>query len=230
MSEIIRDTGIVLRAVPYSETSLIITAFTANHGKVGLMAKGARRKAKTGTVLVLDPGYEVEFVWSHKPTRDLQVVREFSLVDPHFGIRASLEATVISCSVIELLLKTQSEDDPHPELYFAATRLLCLCEVPGTTCWPVFWAFHLILLSQLGFAVNGSVETIRSPVKLSRESIAVLKKLQSTGFEVASRLRTSPAAEREITRWLANYLSDHLHGTFQTRALDALRWVRRSVS
>lgn len=226
MSELVRDNGIVLRSIPFSETSTILTVFTFSHGVAGLMAKGARRKVKNGTALVLEPGYEVEVVWSHKQSRELQVVRELSLVNPHFGIRHSLEATVIASTVIELLRKTQNEDDPHPELFHAASRLLTLCESQATARWPVFWCFYFILLAQLGFAINESIDDIKSPVKLSGESIAVLRKLQSSGFDVAARLRTSATAEREITRWLSHYLSNHLNSVAQPRSLDALRWAR----
>lgn len=230
MSELVRDAAIVLRTTPYSETSLILTVFSGRHGRIGLMAKGARRKIKNGSILVIEPGYEIEFVWAHKSSRDLQIVREMSLLNPHFGIRQSLEATVIASAAIELLLRTQNDDDPHPELFLAASRLLAACESPATARWPIYWKFHLVLLSQLGFAVGNPEAFVKAQFKLSGESIALLRKLVSSDFEIAARLRASLTAEREVTRWLALYLSDHLHIPAQPRSLEALRWVRRTVS
>lgn len=227
MSDLIRDSAIILRTTPFGETSLILTVFTEWHGKIGLMAKGARRKVKTGTALAIEPGYEFEIVWAHKSSRDLQLVREMSLVRSHYGIRQSLLATVIASATIELLLRTQSEDDPHPEIHSAVSHLLSTCESEATTRWPVFWKFHLILLSQLGFAVSEPFESANTSSKLSIESLAVLRKLLSSDFEVAGRLRTSLTAEREITQWLSSYLSLHLHISTHLRSLEALRWVRR---
>lgn len=68
----------MLRCIPYSETSLILTVFTAQYGKLGLMFKGGRRKVKNGTSLVLKPGYEVKVIWSYKTTRELQLVRKLA--------------------------------------------------------------------------------------------------------------------------------------------------------
>ncbi len=230
MSELIRDPAIVLRTTPFSETSLILTVFTEHHGRIGLMAKGARRKVKNGSALVLEPGYEMEFVWAHKSSRDLQIVRESSLLNPHFGIRQSLEAIVIASSAIELLLRTQSDDDPHPELFCATARLLDACESAASARWPVFWKFHLVLLSQLGFAVGDPGDFTKLPFKLSGESLALIRKINNSDFAMAARLRTTAAAEREVTRWLAHYLSEHLLIPAQPRSLDALRWIRRKDS
>ena len=41
--EILKTTGFVLRLHPVTETSLIVTWFTSDHGKLRTMAKGARR-------------------------------------------------------------------------------------------------------------------------------------------------------------------------------------------
>jgi len=230
VKDIVRDSAIVLRVTPFSETSLILTVFSKQNGKVGLLAKGARRKVKNGSALVLEPGYEMEFVWLYKGSRDLQIVRESSLINSHFGIRGSLESTILACTCIELLQRTQSDDDPHPDLYLAASRLLTACESLSTARWPVYWKFHLILLSQLGFALHDPIESKFASAKLSAESLAVLRKLAKSDFDVAQRLRTSPAAEREITRWLTLYLSGHLHIPAQSRSLDAMRWARQSTS
>ena len=35
--------GYVLHTYPYRETSVIVEAFTAEHGRVGLVARGAKR-------------------------------------------------------------------------------------------------------------------------------------------------------------------------------------------
>lgn len=228
MSELIRDYGIVLRTIPFGETSLIVTAFSVKHGKIGLLAKGALRKVKAGTALILEPGYELEFVWVHKDSRELQLVREMSLVNAHFGIRSSLEATIIASAALELLLRTSSEDDPHPPLYDAISRLLSLCETRSTARWPLYWKFHLVLLSQLGFAVGEPTALAKYPFKLAGESLAMLRKLENSSFDLASRMRTSATAEQEITRWLTLYLSDHLHISAQSRSFDALYWARVS--
>lgn len=229
MSDLLRDQGVVLRVIPFSETSLILTVFTKQRGKVGLMAKGARRKVKNGTTLTLEPCYEIEAVWAHKETRELQLVREFSLVNSHFGVRDSLESFVYAHAVIELLLRCVTDDDPHPDLFMAASQTLKMCETRATAKLPVLWKFELILLSQLGFAPTDKELTTLRQATLNAESMAVLRKLNDSSFEIAARLRTSQAAEREITRWFSVYFSEHLAFPLNARSQEALRWARHNA-
>ncbi|MGZ5033552.1 MAG: DNA repair protein RecO, partial [Usitatibacter sp.] len=47
------DKGYVLHSYPYRETSLILQVWTEKHGRLGLVAKGARRpKSASRAVLV----------------------------------------------------------------------------------------------------------------------------------------------------------------------------------
>ncbi|MBK6765948.1 MAG: DNA repair protein RecO [bacterium] len=226
MSDLRRDQAIVLRVIPFSETSQILTVFARQHGKLGLMAKGARRKVKNGTALAIEPGYEIEIVWSHKQSRDLQLVREMSLLNSHFDFRASLESLVCAQATIELILRCLTDDDPHPELFDAARQTFTQYESRSTPRLPILWKFELVLLAQLGFApTDKELATLKQAV-LNPESVAVLRKLNSSSFDVAARLRTSPSAEREITRWLATYFAEHMAFPLNSRAQDALRWAR----
>ena len=63
------DRAYVLHSYPYRETSLILQAWTEKHGRVGLVAKGAKRpKSPARSVLV--------------PFQPLVVSERQSAVDP----------------------------------------------------------------------------------------------------------------------------------------------------
>ena len=51
------EPAFVLHNYPYRETSLVIEAFTRHHGRIGMVAKGARRpkSALRGTVMAFQP-------------------------------------------------------------------------------------------------------------------------------------------------------------------------------
>src|SRR5256714_7993011 len=51
------EPGYVLHTYPYKETSLIVEAFTRRHGRVALLARGARRprSAMRGVLLAFHP-------------------------------------------------------------------------------------------------------------------------------------------------------------------------------
>ena len=52
-----REPAFVLHSYPYKETSLIVEVFTRHRGRVGLLARGARRprSAIRGTLLAFHP-------------------------------------------------------------------------------------------------------------------------------------------------------------------------------
>ncbi|MCB9358208.1 MAG: DNA repair protein RecO [Calditrichaeota bacterium] len=226
MTEIVRDRVLVLRVIPYSETSLILTVFSRSRGKLGLLAKGARRKIKNGSALAIEPAYELEAVWGQKTTRDLQIVREFTLLTSRYSLRSAPESLVIAQAISELLLRSLRDEDPHTELFDFALQTLGCCETRGKDLLPVFWRFELELLSQIGFAPGESGFAGSSTAPLSGEASAVLRKLRTSPLDMAAKLRVSPAAEREISLWFSTYFLHHLAFPAQLRSLEALRWAR----
>jgi DNA repair protein RecO (recombination protein O) len=151
MSTLTRDAGIILRTIRHGETSSIITVFTRRHGKVGLIAKGARRQIKKGCPLALELFTEAEFVYYHKPSRDLQLLKELSLQHAHLGIRDSLSGMTLGSAILELLLRCLHEEDPHDDLYDATQEALAALDAQQGVCLPLLWKFELILFQALGF-------------------------------------------------------------------------------
>src|SRR5512147_1220190 len=123
MSTLAQATGIILHRVRHGETSLIVTAFTREAGRIGLMAKGARSKSKLGTASGLELFNEAQFVYYYKHGRDLQLLKEWSVVVPHSALREEFERLTVASAVVELLSRCLKDDDPHPELYDAAKKV-----------------------------------------------------------------------------------------------------------
>ncbi len=58
----IRDAALLLRRIPYGETSLIVHVLSAEHGRLSLMARGARR-ATSPFRATLAPLYALKLAW-----------------------------------------------------------------------------------------------------------------------------------------------------------------------
>ena len=58
----VEDQALLLRRIPYSDTSLICHFITEHHGRVALMARGARRP-KSAFRATLEPLYELQIGW-----------------------------------------------------------------------------------------------------------------------------------------------------------------------
>ena len=116
------DRGYVLHSYPYRETSLILQVWTEKHGRLGLVAKGARRpKSSSRSVLVNFQPLVLDW-FGRGELRTLKTAEPASPAIPLAG-PGLLSAFYLN----ELLLKLTTREDPHEGLfaaYDAALRAL----------------------------------------------------------------------------------------------------------
>jgi len=108
------DTGYVLHTYPYRETSLILQVWTEKHGRLGLVAKGARRP-RSASRAVLIPFQPLALDWFGRgELRTLKTAEPSGPATPLSG-QSLLSAFYLN----ELLLKLTTRDDPHEGLFAA---------------------------------------------------------------------------------------------------------------
>lgn len=139
--------GFILHSHPYRETSLVVEAFTRDHGRVALMARGARRpkSALRGALLSFQP---LLMSWSGRSE-----LRTLARVEWR-GSYASLKGQALICGFYlnELLLKMLPRDDPHERLFAVYEDTLTALGA-GRDQPTVLRLFELCLLRELGYAV-----------------------------------------------------------------------------
>jgi len=103
----IRDKALLLRRIPFSDTSLICHFLTAEHGRVAVMARGARRP-KSAFRASLEPLYDLQISW--RPGRagmgaltDIQ--RGQALLQPSLSLHG--------LELLALVSRLFQEGDPH---------------------------------------------------------------------------------------------------------------------
>jgi DNA repair protein RecO (recombination protein O) len=154
MSTLVRSSGIVLRHLRHGESSLILTLFMREFGKIGLMAKGVRGTKKLGTASVLELFSEAQFIYYRKQGRDLQMFKEASSISPHLRLRNDLELMSVASALVELLSRCLRDEDPHPDLYDHASETLALLDTQPPSPLPVLWRFEMELFQALGFELQ----------------------------------------------------------------------------
>src|SRR6187401_532864 len=108
------DRAYVLHSYHYRETSLILQVWTEKHGRMGLVAKGARRP-KSANRSLLVPFQPLEIEWFGRgELRTLKTAEPSAPATP-LGGQALLSAFYLN----ELLLKLTTRDDPHEGLFAA---------------------------------------------------------------------------------------------------------------
>ena len=138
----------VLHSYPYKETSLIVDVLTRDHGRIALVAKGAKRPHSKlrGVLQTFQP---LSLSWSGKSE-----VRTLTGAEWVGGL-LPLEKSALLCGFYlnELLVKFLARDDPHRPLFdhYVST----LNELAHGEPVPiVLRKFELALLRETGFAGN----------------------------------------------------------------------------
>lgn len=115
--------AVVLRTIPFRESSLIVTLLTEKHGKTALMARGARRnKNRFGGLL--QPGALLECSYYYKPTREVQNLSKVAQMQPTWRIMEDLPRMAICMATLETTEQLCHEHEPMPAVFNFLIKLL----------------------------------------------------------------------------------------------------------
>jgi len=114
-----KDQAVCIRAVDYSETSQVVTFLTRSAGKVGVIAKGTKRKNNPfgGPIELFSFG---NIVFSDSTREKLATLVEFEPLEGVAGSSAiARDLFVLNCCLFAAeLVNTLTKDyDPHPGLF-----------------------------------------------------------------------------------------------------------------
>ena len=141
-----QEPGFVLHAYPYKETSLIVEAFTRRYGRVGLLARGARRPRSMmrGVLLAFHP---LHLSWSASAELGTLMRAEWG------GGQKALAGIGLMCGfyINELLLRLLPREDPHERLFDAYAAALENLSIEKSQA-PVLRSFERRMLAELGYA------------------------------------------------------------------------------
>ena len=223
------EPAFVLHAYPYKETSLVLEVFSRRFGRVGLLARGARRprSAMRGVLLAFHP---LRLTWTASAELGTLISAEWS------GGQGALAGTGLMCGFYlnELLLRLMAREDPHENLFDAyAAALESLSIGKGQA--SVLRSFERRLLAEVGYApvldrdaaTGGAIdpgkiyayEAERGPVETRRtggESVIS----GSTLLDMAADNYESPRTREEARRLMRVLIGERLQGhSLHTRAV-----------
>ncbi|MDD2686577.1 MAG: DNA repair protein RecO [Gallionella sp.] len=140
------EPAFILHSYPYSETSLILDVFSRHHGRLAIMARGARRPRSVlrGVLMNFQP---LSLSWFGKGEVRTLHSAEWQGGQPY------LQGTALMCGFYlnELLLNLLARDDPHGQLfdYYRATLYRFAHERDHAA---TLRCFEKHLLQELGYA------------------------------------------------------------------------------
>lgn len=116
----------MLRSIRFGEADRILHLYTPEHGRVGAIAKGAR-KTRSRFGARLEPFFHLSMNL-HLSRGDLHTVTSADTIDPHARLReraSALDAAARACDAVARLFET---DDPSPAVFHLLANELTLLD------------------------------------------------------------------------------------------------------
>jgi DNA repair protein RecO (recombination protein O) len=149
--------AIILRAVKYGETSLIVTAYTELFGLQSYIVQGVRVSTKkaAGKANYFQPGSILELVVYHYELKNLQRIKEFKWAYLYTAVFAGVVKNCVLLYMMELLQKCIKQPESNPDLfYFIEDALIQLDKADETITAGLAIYFTLHLTAFFGFQIS----------------------------------------------------------------------------
>jgi DNA repair protein RecO (recombination protein O) len=239
-----RTEAIILRSLRFSEADWILHVYTLARGRIGAIAKGAR-KTSSRFGARLEPLSHVELVL-HEGSGELHTVTGASLIDSHRGVREDGPRLGVALVGAEAMLRLFGEPEPNARAFTALARFLDALEAatadPRPALDPLGLSFQLKLLwlsgylphlgacvecgardGLVGFSPRGSGAVCgvhaRGSLALSPEGLGGVERLLSTPLADAHAAGLGERARRDALTIVTSSYEEH--GGFRLRTLSA---------
>src|SRR5437764_15337256 len=126
MAGLLKTEAVVLRSIRYGEADRILHLYTPHRGRLGAIAKGARR-ARIRCGGRLEPFFRLR-IELHEGRGELLTVTGAHTIDAHAHLRRdarALDAAARACDAVSRLFETS---EPHPGVFNLLCRKLALLD------------------------------------------------------------------------------------------------------
>ena len=149
--------AIILRAVKYGETSLIISAYTELFGLQSYIVQGVRTVSKKGNAKAnsFQPGAVLELVVYHNELKHLNRIKEFRWSYLYKQVMSDVVENCVLLYMIELLQKCIKQPEQNPDLFYFTEEALVQLDMADDTVTAglsIYFALHLTTF--FGFQIN----------------------------------------------------------------------------
>ncbi len=150
------EPAFVLHRYDWSESSLIIEVFTRHHGRVALVAKGAKKPSSNFRPVLL-PLQPLRLAFGGDA--EIRTLKGAEWVGGQ--VMPTGDALLSGYYLNELLLRLLARDDPHPGLFDAYSSAVQVLASEHLTALPsALRAFELVLLREVGLLPQLDVQTL----------------------------------------------------------------------
>ncbi|MBC8325766.1 MAG: DNA repair protein RecO [Verrucomicrobia subdivision 3 bacterium] len=197
--------GIILRVRPLTETSLIVHWLTPEHGRLGTVAKGARR-AKSTFRGKLDLLFEGGFAFRRSRKSDLHILREVNIQTTHADLRNDIPRLQLLAYATRFVESATEPENSLPGIHAIFSTLLNHLDTHPTRP-ALVYALEIKLLNELGLAPS------LDEARLNDGTRDLLNHLAILNWKAITQLKpTRPQAEA-ARQFLGNFIQHNLGKT-----------------
>ncbi len=234
------EPAFVLHRYDWSESSLILDVFTRHHGRIALVAKGAKRPSSSFRPVLL-PLQPLQLAYGGEA--EIRTLKSAEWMGGH--VMPTGEALLSGYYLNELLMQLLARDDPHPALFDVYANVVrVLASEHDEVLQAALRTFELLLLREIGFLPQLDHQTLtlaplddaaryslvpegglRSCNESDRASLSgaqwrALQQALAAGTPFTDTLRASAAVMNELKSQLRTLLHYHCGvSTLRTRQM-----------
>lgn len=212
----------LLSARPYSETSLLVEAFSERHGRIGLVAKGARG-AKSRHRALLQPLRPLLLSWTQRG--ELAALTGVEANGPPPGLAG--ERLFYGWYLNELLLRLLHRQDPHPDAYRAYGE--ALAALPGAEAEFALRLFEKALLADIGYGLDipEDIDPALRYLYSEQEGFQPSARGHCSGRALIALRDGQPAGEGEWRTELRRLMRERVRRQLGGRELETAKLLRQ---
>ncbi|MEO7768234.1 MAG: DNA repair protein RecO [Ferruginibacter sp.] len=150
--------GIVLRSIPYGETSVVVTIFTELFGVQTYMVNGVRTTKKSAAKANhFQPGAILDMVVYHNDQKPMQRIKEFKWDFLFQQVLSDVIKNSIALYIVELLQKCLKQPEQNTPLFYFCEDILVSLDNADKSITANFALYFALQLTQFfGFRMNNN--------------------------------------------------------------------------
>jgi DNA repair protein RecO (recombination protein O) len=233
--------GIILNQIKYTDSGIIVRLYTRKFGRQSFIIKGMRNRKAGKHNVIFQPMFILDLEMYYKPSREMQVMKEFSVSFTPYNIYSNIKKSSIAIFLGEVLTSVLKEESPHEEMFDFIEESIIYFE----GCKEGIANFHIAFLaglsSYLGFEpglrsdvndlffdmTNGRFVPI-PPVhgNYADEEISnILADFFVISYDTLNNITLNGTIRNEVLETLVRYYSIHLPGLKRIKSLEVLKEV-----
>ncbi|MBI4971806.1 MAG: DNA repair protein RecO [Candidatus Omnitrophica bacterium] len=153
--------ALVLKKFDFRDTSLIVTLFTRDFGKMKVVVKGVRKEGSSDLVHfeVLN---HIDIVFYEKARAELHLLSESFLIDPILELRNSFRTYTFGCYLAELVDALFEIHEPSPKIFDFLLETLKRITSRNISCEVLKFELGILKAAGLSPGINACVRCAKS--------------------------------------------------------------------